>query len=58
VLLLYGFANVALSIITLAPDSFYHAFSLARENLYLETPDGVTALDGFERNRLFKKMKV
>lgn len=58
ILLLIGLANVVISFMTIAPDLFYYASSLARENPYTETPDGGTALDGAERSRLLKAMKV
>ena len=58
VLLLLGLANVVVSCLTIAPDLFYHASSLARENPYTDTPDGGTALDGAQRSRLLKHLKV
>lgn len=58
VLLLLGLANVVVSCLTIAPDLFYHASSLARENPYTNTPDGGTALDGAQRSRLLKHLKV
>jgi hypothetical protein len=58
VLLLLGIINVAYSFITIAPDLFYYASSLARENPYTNTPDGGTAMDGAKRSRLLRNMKV
>lgn len=58
ILLLLGLVNVAMSFLTIAPDLFYYASSLARENPYTNIPDGGTALDGAERSRLLKRMKV
>ena len=58
ILLLLGIANVIMSFLTIAPDLFYYASSLARENPYTNTPDGGTTLDGAERSRLLKRMKV
>jgi hypothetical protein len=57
-LLLLSIASVVFSFLTIAPDLFYYASSLARENPYTDTPDGGTALDGGERSRLLKAMKV
>ena len=58
VLLFLGIVNVVMSFITIAPDLFYHASSLVRENPYTNTPGGGTALDGAERSRLLKEMRV
>ncbi|KAF3035919.1 hypothetical protein E8E12_003941 [Didymella heteroderae] len=58
VLLLLCVINILVSFINKAPDLFYYASSLARENPYTNTPDGGTALDGAERSRLLKNMKV
>lgn len=58
VLLLLRIANVIVSFMTLAPDLFYYASSLARENPYTNTPEGGTSIDGGERSRLFKKMRI
>lgn len=57
-LLLLGIANVVISFLTIAPDLFYYASSMARENPYIDTPDGGTAMDGAERSRLLKDMRV
>lgn len=58
VLLLLGIVNVAYSFVTIAPDLFYSASSLARENPYTNTPDGGTMMDGAERSRLLRNLKV
>jgi hypothetical protein len=58
VLLLLGLANIVISSLTIAPDLFYHASSLARENPYTNTPSGGTALDGAQRSRLLRNLKV
>ncbi|KAJ4310426.1 hypothetical protein N0V94_008453 [Neodidymelliopsis sp. IMI 364377] len=58
VLLLLSVLNVVVSFATIAPDLFYYASSLARENPYVNTPDGGTGLGGAERSRLLKEMKV
>lgn len=58
ILLLLGIANLAHSFTTIAPDIFYYASSLARENPYANIPDGGTALDGAERSRMLKNMKL
>lgn len=58
VLLLLGVFNLAVAFLTIAPDLFYYASSLARENPYTNTPDGGTALDGGARSRLLREMKV
>lgn len=58
VLLLLGVVNVVVSFWTIAPDLFYYASSLARENPYTNIPDGGTALDGGERSRLLRNLKV
>ncbi|KAH6622174.1 hypothetical protein C7974DRAFT_397794 [Boeremia exigua] len=58
ILLLLGVVNVAFAFMTIAPDLFYYASSLARENPYTKTPDGGTMLDGAQRSRMLKNMKV
>ncbi|KAJ4379233.1 hypothetical protein N0V86_005278 [Didymella sp. IMI 355093] len=58
ILLSLGIVNVAVTFMNKAPDLFYYASSLARENPYTNTPDGGTWLDGAERSRLLKDMKV
>lgn len=58
ILLLLSIANAVMTFVTIAPDLFYYASSLTRENPYTDTPDGGTALGGAERSRLLKKMKV
>ncbi|KAF1925615.1 uncharacterized protein M421DRAFT_398148 [Didymella exigua CBS 183.55] len=58
ILLMLGIVNLAHSLTTIAPDIFYYASSLARENPYTNTPDGGTALSGSERSRLLKNMKL
>ncbi|KAH6616836.1 hypothetical protein C7974DRAFT_366495 [Boeremia exigua] len=58
ILLLLAVGNVTVSALTVAPDLFYYASSLARENPYTNTPDGGTGLDGAKRSRLLKNMKV
>ena len=58
VLLLLGLTNVVVSCLTIAPDLFYYASSLARENPYTDTPDGGTAIDGAQRSRLLRHLKV
>jgi hypothetical protein len=58
VLLILGLLNVAVSFLTIAPDLFYYASSLARENPYADTPDGGSALDGSERSRLLRALRV
>jgi hypothetical protein len=58
VLLILGILNVVVSFLTIAPDLFYYASSLARENPYADTPDGGTALDGSERSRLLRALRV
>jgi hypothetical protein len=58
VLLLLSVLNVVVSFATIAPDLFYYASSLARENPYVNTPDRGTGLSGAERSRLLKGMKV
>lgn len=58
VLLLLGLTNVVVSCLTIAPDLFYYASSLARENPYTNTPDGGTAIDGAQRSRLLRHLKV
>lgn len=57
-LLLLGIFNLAVAFLTVAPDLFYYASSLARENPYTNTPDGGTVLGGAERSRLLREMKV
>lgn len=58
ILLVLGIMNVAFAFLTIAPDLFYYASSLARENPYTKTPDGGTALDGAQRSRMLKDMQV
>ncbi|KAH6629031.1 hypothetical protein C7974DRAFT_179237 [Boeremia exigua] len=58
VLLLLSIANIVISFLTIAPDLFYYASSLARENPYTDTPTGGTAMNGGERSRLLKAMRV
>src|SRR5690242_466680 len=58
ILLLLAMVNVVVSFMTVAPDLFYYASSLARENPYTNTPDGGTGLDGDKRSRLLKDMRV
>ncbi|KAF2999213.1 hypothetical protein E8E13_000989 [Curvularia kusanoi] len=58
ILLLLGVLNIIISFLTVAPDLFYYASSLVRENPYTDTPDGGTGLDGAERSRLLRSMKV
>lgn len=58
ILLLLSIVNMAVSFMTIAPDLFYYASSLARENPYTDTPDGGTAMDGGQRSRLLRGMKV
>ena len=43
---------------TVAPDVLGHVSSLTRDNPYVPLPGGGTALDGLERARLLKNMKV
>ncbi|KAF1933564.1 uncharacterized protein M421DRAFT_200147 [Didymella exigua CBS 183.55] len=57
-LLILCVINIIISITNKAPDLFYYASSLARENPYTNTPDGGTSLDGAERTRLLRGMKV
>ena len=58
VLLTMSAANLAIGLRCAAPDLFYYASSLARENPYINTPDGGTTLDGAKRSRLLKDMKA
>ncbi|KAJ8106810.1 hypothetical protein OPT61_g9296 [Boeremia exigua] len=58
ILLVLGIVNVAFAFMTVAPDLFYYASSLARENPYTKTPDGGTALDGGQRSRMLRDLKV
>jgi hypothetical protein len=58
VLLPLSIVNAVVTFTTLAPDLFYYASSLAHENPYTDTPDRGTAMDGGERSRLLKAMKV
>lgn len=58
VLLPLSIVNAVVTFTTLAPDLFYYASSLVRENPYTDTPDRGTATDGGERSRLLKAMKV
>ncbi|KAF3046168.1 hypothetical protein E8E11_003398 [Didymella keratinophila] len=58
VLLLLGIVNAAYSFVTIAPDLFYYASSLARENPYTNTPNGGTTMDGAERSRLLRDLKI
>jgi hypothetical protein len=58
VLLALGALNLLLLYSTAAPDIFDHASSLTRENPYIALPPGGTGLDGLERSRLLKDVRV
>jgi hypothetical protein len=58
ILLLLGIANIVVTLQTSVPDIFGYVSSLTRENPYVEIPGGGTMLDGTERMRLIKDLKV
>lgn len=58
VLLLLGILNIAIYLTTLAPDYFTYISAFTRDNPYVKVPEGGSGLDGSERSRLLRKMKV
>jgi len=58
VLLLMGILNIAIYLTTLAPDYFTYISAFTRDNPYVRVPEGGSGLDGSERSRLLRKMKV
>ncbi|KAH7371443.1 hypothetical protein BKA66DRAFT_551697 [Pyrenochaeta sp. MPI-SDFR-AT-0127] len=58
VLLLLGLASFALSLVTTAPDIFDYVSSFTRDNPYINAPEGGSTLNGPDRARLLKKLKV
>ncbi|KAI4644369.1 hypothetical protein J4E93_006270 [Alternaria ventricosa] len=58
VLLLVGILNIAIYLTTLAPDYFTYVSAFTRDNPYVKVPEGGSGLDGSERSRLLRKMKV
>ncbi|KAI4688472.1 hypothetical protein J4E81_008069 [Alternaria sp. BMP 2799] len=58
VLLLMGILNIAIYLTTLAPDYFTYISAFTRDNPYVKVPEGGSGLDGSERSRLLRKMKV
>ncbi|KAF2129893.1 hypothetical protein P153DRAFT_396232 [Dothidotthia symphoricarpi CBS 119687] len=58
VLLVFGAASLVLSLGVVAPDIFDYVSSFTRDNPYIAAPVGGSGLDGVERARLLKRMKV
>ncbi|KAF3032805.1 hypothetical protein E8E12_002211 [Didymella heteroderae] len=57
-LLLLGIFGIFVQSRTMAPDIFNHASSLTRDNPHVNAPSGGSGLDGADRARLLKKMRV
>lgn len=57
-LLLLGIFGIFVQARTVAPDVFNHVSSLTRDNPYVSAPVGGSGLDGSDRARLLKRMRV
>jgi len=57
-LLLLGIFGIFVQARTVAPDIFNHASSLTRDNPHVSAPVGGSGLDGSDRARLLKRMRV
>ncbi|KAJ4381334.1 hypothetical protein N0V86_003683 [Didymella sp. IMI 355093] len=57
-LLLLNIFGIFAQVRTVAPDIFNHASSLTRDNPHFNAPVGGSGLDGAERARLLKRMRV
>jgi hypothetical protein len=58
VLLLLGIFSLFLSLRITAPDIFDYVSSFTRDNQYVNAPQGGSGLDGAERARLLRKLRV
>jgi hypothetical protein len=57
-LLLLGIFGIFIQARTVAPDIFNHVSSLTRDNPHVSAPVGGSGLDGSDRARLLKRMRV
>jgi hypothetical protein len=57
-LLLCALVGLVLKFWTRGPDIFGHVASFTRDNPYIRVPAGGSTLDGFERARLLKRVRV
>jgi hypothetical protein len=57
-LLLLGIFGIFVQAQTVAPDIFNHVSSLTRDNPHVTSPAGGSGLDGSDRARLLKRMRV
>jgi hypothetical protein len=58
ILFLLGIANIIAAFYVSVPDIFGYVSSLTRENPYVDVPDGGTMLDGTDRSRILKDLRV
>lgn len=58
VLLLLGIISICLSLRIVVPDIFDYVSSFTRDNPYIKAPNGGSGLDGAERARLLRKLRV
>ncbi|KAF2832103.1 hypothetical protein CC86DRAFT_377328 [Ophiobolus disseminans] len=57
-LLLLGIVNVFVAFQTTVPDIFGYVSSLTRDNPHIQIPEGGSTLDGTQRSRLIRGLKV
>ena len=58
VLRILGIANIFVALQATVPDIFGYVSSLTRDNPHVEVPKGGSTLDGTERSRLIRDLKV
>ncbi len=58
VLFLCALVGLALKLLTKGPEILGHVSSLTRDNPYVRVPAGGSTLDGYERAKLLKDLKI